>query len=118
MYHIHTNASEYSEKIFNHILSTPFSADAKPDDAKSAQMRNIADLSFDLLTQAQKMEKLQKLNQLSATEKSEYVSIVRLIGTMIYLLKQYNYKDQEMMDGLVKRYEKYSHVVQRSEAWF
>jgi len=110
MYHIHTHASEYSERVFQHILSVPFTVSAQQDSTKKAQLRSIADLSFDMLSQAQRMEKLLKMNQLSGAEKVEFNSIVRLIGTMIYLLRQYHYHDQEMMDVLVKRYQKYAQI--------
>lgn len=116
MYHIHTSATEYTDKMYRAILSIPFEVPAGVADAHISRLRSIADLSFDLLSQAQKMEKLYKLSQLSPSENKEYYSMLRLIGTMIHLLHQYQYSDQEMMSALVKRFQRYQSIGIQSAA--
>jgi 1-aminocyclopropane-1-carboxylate deaminase/D-cysteine desulfhydrase-like pyridoxal-dependent ACC family enzyme len=54
------------------------------------------------------MEKLRTIGKLSAKETAEYNNIIRLVGLMIHLLLDQKYDDKEMMDSLLKRYEKYA----------
>ena len=116
MYHIHTNESEYTDRMYQYIQTKSFSAANSSDPTQLAHLRSIADLSFDMLGQVQKMEKLHKLNHLSVAENKEYVSIIRLVGTMIFILRQYNYSDFEMMDALVKRFQRYQNFSQSAAA--
>lgn len=106
MYHLHTSALELGDNAFQYISSQNFAAGNHPQDA--TRLRAIADLSFDLLSQVQKQEKLFKLQQLSPSEQLEYISNLRLVGIMIHILTEYKYQDVEMMDALTRRYQKFS----------
>lgn len=116
MYHIQTNELEYTDKTYQYVLSQKFAPEKNDNPAQLTILRSIADQSFDLLSQAQKMEKLQKLNRLSETENKEYISILRLVGTMIHILRQYQYSDFEMMDTLVSRFQKYENLSKQATA--
>ncbi len=100
--------SGQSEKIFRYALSKPFSGSSGNPEEAETRLRSIADQSYDLLGQLQKMEKLNSIGKLSAAEKSEYQNIVRLVGLMIHLLTDQKFSDKEMMDGLLKRYSKFA----------
>jgi len=116
MYHLHTSALELKESTFQHIGTKDLSASSNQNPGNPNRLRSIADLSFDLLSQVQKLDKLNKLHQLSKTEQAEYNSTVRLIGIMIHVLDQYKYQDNEMMDTLSRRYNKFSGTAQNVAA--
>jgi hypothetical protein len=116
MYHIHTSALELKESTFKYIASKNLSMTGNSNSADPNRLRSIADLSFDLLSQVQKQEKLYKIQQLSKTEQAEYLSSVRLIGIMIHILSEYQYSDREMMDALNKRYQRFSIIAQKTAA--
>jgi hypothetical protein len=113
MYHLHTSALEFGDNAFQYISSKNFAAGATQD---STRLRAIADLSFDLLSQVQKQEKLFKLQQLSRTEEMEFSSNLRLVGIMIHILHEYKYQDVEMMDALTRRYQKFTGSTQSAAA--
>lgn len=114
MYHLHTSALELSENAFQYISSKNFASGNDSQD--STRLRAIADLSFDLLSQVQKQEKLFKLQQLSRSEEMEYNSNLRLVGIMIHILHEYKYQDVEMMDALTRRYQKFTGSTQNAAA--
>lgn len=116
MYHIHTNASELKDSAFRFITTQDFKTGATGEGQNPERLRAIADLSFDLLSQVQKWEKLHKLNQLSAQEQAEYFSTIRLVGIMVHILNEYNYTDKEMTDALRRRYQRYEAVVRTAAA--
>jgi hypothetical protein len=116
MYHLHTSASELKESTFNFVTTKDFTLSGMGNPKDATRLRAIADLSFDLLSQVQKMEKLQKLHQLSNSELAEYNSTIRLIGIMIHILHEYKYADREMMDALTKRYQKFSVSIRNAAA--
>jgi hypothetical protein len=107
MYHIHTSATELKESTFRFVTSREFAAGNASDPSNPGRLRAIADLSFDLLSQVQKWDKLQKLSQLTDSESAEFHSTLRLVGIMIHILKEYQYTDTEMMDALNRRYQRF-----------
>jgi len=113
MYHLHTSALELSDSTFQYINSQSIS---KQEGSSESRLRAMADLSFDLLSDVQKMEKLFKLNQLSKVELAEYTSNIRLIGIMIHILSQYKYQDLEMMGALSKRFQRFAGVAIQTAA--
>jgi predicted protein tyrosine phosphatase len=111
---LHTSALELGESTLQYITSKTIESGARTQDTQ--RLRAIADLSFDLLSQIQKMEKLHKLHQLSGKEESEYHSTLRLVGVMLHILNEYHYQDREMMDALSKRYNKHSGTTHNAAA--
>ena len=105
MYHLHTSALELSGLTFQYIQSKDLSGQPAGNENR---LRAMADLSFDLLTDVQKMEKLYKLDELSKVELAEYHSTIRLIGIMIHVLNGYKYQDLEMMGALSKRFQRFA----------
>lgn len=80
------------------------------------QLQSIANQSFDLLAYIQKLENMWRIRPLSPEEKSDIFSLVRLVGLMIHILEEFHYKDGEMMDTLVKRYQKIKGVAESAAA--
>lgn len=117
MYPIQTRSNELSEKMYEHILSLSNSGkNIQPDSGQNGRLHTIAGLSFDLLTRVQKWEKLYKMNQLSDKESREYLSTIRMVGIMIAILKQYQYSNQEMMQSLVQRFQRYDRLSHNAAA--
>ena len=116
MYHLNTNALELQNSTFQYITSQQFSPKTENSVEANSRLRAIADQSFDLLAQVQKMEKLSKLGHLSQKETMEYNSLIRLVGIMIHILQEYKYADIEMMDALMKRYHKNSGITENAAA--
>lgn len=118
MYPIQTRSNEVSEKMFDHIVvalsQTGKSITSGPEQA--GRLHTIAGLSFDLLTRVQKWEKLYKMNQLSEKESREYLSTIRMVSIMIAILKQYQYSNQEMMQSLEQRFQRYGRLSHNAAA--
>ena len=107
MYHLHTHKTSFDFGTYNFILNQSFSQNSVNNIEVEAHLRKIADQSFDLLSQIQKLDKLSKLGHLSQKEQSEYHSMICLVGIMIHILNQYEYNDKEMVDALVNRFHKF-----------
>jgi hypothetical protein len=109
MYHfISPSSNERTEQMFRHAIGQSFSSKTLNPEESTYRLRSVADQSYDLLSQLRKMEKLRTIGKLSAKETAEYNNIIRLVGLMIHLLLDQKYDDKEMMDSLLKRYEKYA----------
>lgn len=96
------------DSAFRYLITKPFSFKSENSEEVNTRLRSIADQTYDLISQIQKLEKLQAIGQLGAKEKREYDSSIRLVALMIHLLLDQNYRDKEMMDALLKRFEKYA----------
>lgn len=103
-------ASTYSQELSTWVEAKISQVANQEPNGREIQLKNIAHLSFDLLSWARKMEKLNSLNHLNTKEKQEVESVTRLVGTLILCLKKYCYSDREMMDSLVKRYSSFSYA--------
>jgi len=110
MYHIHTQKASFDSNTYNFVLNQTFSPKAENGVEVKTLLGKIADQSFDLLSQIQKLDKLFKLGHLSQKEQSDYKSMISLVGIMIHLLNQYRYNEKEMMDALVNRFQKFENI--------
>jgi len=107
MYQIQSKKSSFDIGAYNFVLSLNYGAKHENSSDKENLLRKIADQSFDLLSQVQKLDKLSKLGHLNTSEKAEFQSMIRLVGVMIHILSQYGYSDKEMMDALNSRFLKF-----------
>lgn len=103
-------ASTYSQELSTWIETKISQITHQEPNGRESQLKNIAHLSYDLLSWARKMEKLNALQHLDQKEKQEVESVTRLVGTLILCLKKYCYSDSEMMDSLVDRYKSFSYA--------
>ncbi len=108
MFRYQTLRSDLNENAFRYVISKPFSAKSENSEESNLRLRSIADQSYDLISQIQKLEKLQAIGKLTSKEMTEYHLMIRLAGLMIHLLVDQKYEDKEMMDALLKRYQKYA----------
>ena len=115
MYHLHTEKTSFDFGTYNFVVNQNFSPKAENGIEAETRLRKIADQSFDLLSQIQKLDKLAKLGHLSQKEQFEYKAMISLVGIMIHVLNQYGYTDKEMMDALLNRFHKFENG-QRSVA--
>jgi len=116
MYHLHTKKSSLDFETYNFVLNQNYGSEIEKSAAQTKRLREIADQSFDLLSQIQKMDKLSKLGHLSTAEQSSFKSQIRLVGILIHTLKQYGYNDNEMMIALVNRFNKFEKQAEKEAA--
>ncbi len=105
MYPFSTRQPQLSTETMDFILARDFGPGPH---AEEANLRKIADLSYDLLSRISKSEKLRKLGQLGKNGENEFDSNVRLVGIMMEILRRYSYTDAEMMSSLEKKYRQLS----------
>lgn len=105
-----TKASTYSSEMSTWINSKINQLSDRDSQGKESQLKNIAHLSYDLLSWVRKMERLNSLQHLDAKAREELESVTRLVGTLILCLKKHAYADSEMMDSLIKRYTSFPHA--------
>ena len=103
-------ASTYSQELSTWVESKINQITDQESGGRESQLKNLAHLSYDLLSWARKMEKLNAQNHLDQREKQEVESVTRLVGTLILCLKKYCYSDGEMMDSLINRYKSFSYA--------
>ena len=103
-------ASTYSQELSTWVESKITQMTNQESGGRESQLKNLAHLSYDLLSWARKMEKLNSQNHLDQREKQEVESVTRLVGTLILCLKKYCYSDGEMMDSLINRYKSFSYA--------
>ena len=116
MYHLHTKKTLFDFETYDFVLNQTFSLKGENTVEATSLLTKIADQSFDLLSQIQKLDKLFKSGHLTSKEQSDYQSMIRLVGIMIHILNQYNYTDKEMMDALVMRFQKLESYIRSAAA--
>lgn len=111
-----TKASTYTTDVSTWINNKINQISNEEPAGHESQLKNIALLSYDLLSWARKMERLNSMEHLDKKGKEELESVTRLVGTLILCLKKYSYSDTEMMDSLEKRYNSFSYAGSTGQA--